>query len=210
MPLFFSIITGFPTVIFTVLLSIAVIYWLISLSGMVDSDVPEGDLGGDGAMGVGGLLATLGLQGVPLPLVITLVALGGWLFSYFGELLLGAHLSPGLLLWLFHIVLLLASFAIGIFVTSFVVRPLRPLFKPAQHLSAEKRLTGTLCTVRSGSVDRARGRADAYIEGDHLILQIRSDTPLARGDRAILIHYLADEDAYWVMPEKDFKTGLAD
>lgn len=208
MSLFIAIVTTFPTVIFTVLLGVAVVYWLISLSGMVDSDVPDGDLS-DGVADLGGLLATLGLHGVPLPLAITLVALCGWLFSYFAELLLGIHMGGGLLHWLYGGVVLIASFVVGVIVTAQLIRPLRPLFKPAQHLPIEKRLTGTLCTVRSGSVDRTRGRADAHIEGDHLILQVRSDKPLARGDRAILIHYLAEENAYWVIPEDDFQAGPA-
>ncbi len=210
MPLFFSITTTFPTVVFSVLLVMAVIYWLISFSGMGDGDLTDGDVGGEGATGLGGLLATLGLQGVPLPLVITLVSLIGWLFSYFSELLLGEWVAPGLLYWLFGTVVVVLSFTIGVFVTSYLIRPLRPLFTPAQHLPTEQRLSGTLCTVRSGSVDRTRGRADAYMDGDHFILQVRSDKPLARGDRAVLIHYLAEEDAYWVMPENDFTTGLAD
>ncbi|MBZ5488690.1 hypothetical protein HW452_14275 [Halomonas aquamarina] len=210
MPLFFSITTTFPTVIFSVLLVMAVIYWLISLSGMGDGDLADGDVGGEGVTGLGGLLATLGLQGVPLPLAVTLVALFGWVFSYFSELLLGEWVAAGLLYGLFGTLVVVLSFAFGVFVTSYLIRPLRPLFKPARHLPAEQRLTGTSCTVRSGSVDRTRGRADAYMDGDHFILQVRSDKPLVRGDRAVLIQYLADEDAYWVMPEDDFTTGLAD
>ncbi|WP_447527619.1 hypothetical protein [Vreelandella sp. TE19] len=209
MPLFISIISTFPTVIFTILLSVAVIYWLISLSGMTGDDLGDMD-GADGSVDAGGLLATLGLKGVPLPLAFTLVVLFGWLFSYFAELLVGEYVTAGLLYGLFSLVVLVLGFFVGIFITSWLIKPLRPLFKPALHLPTEQRLAGTLCTIRSGSVDRARGRADAYIDGDHLILQVRSDKPLVRGDRAILINYLADEDAYWVIPEDEFNAGSND
>lgn len=207
MPLFISIITTFPTVIFTILLSVAVIYWLISLSGLVDSDAVEGD---GGALDFGGLLATLGLHGVPLPLVITLLALTGWLFSYFATLLLGIRLNPGVFLWLFNGVVLILGFVIATVATSLLIRPLRPLFRPAQHLPIEQRLTGKQCTVRSAEVNKEKGRADAHIDGDHLILQVRSDSALERGERAIIIQYLLNEDAYWVVSEKDFEAGLAD
>lgn len=204
MPLFISIITTFPTVIFTVLLSVAVLYWLISLSGLVDSDVVEGDLDDSGSLALGGLLATLGLHGVPLPLVITLLALAGWLFSYFVTLLLGIHLNPGLLLWLFNSVVLILGFVVATILTSFLIRPLRPLFRPAQRLPIEQRLIGKPCTIRSATVTKEKGHADAHIDGDHLILQVRSDSALVRGERAFIIQYLVNEDAYWVMSEKDF------
>ncbi|MCP1315165.1 MULTISPECIES: hypothetical protein [unclassified Halomonas] len=208
MPLFVFISTTFPTAIFSILLVAAVIYWLISLSGIGGDDLGDGDMG-DG-FETGGLMATLGLEGVPLPLAITLVALFGWLFSYFSELLLGVHLGSGALHWLFGAVVLCLSVAVGVLLASLAVKPLRPLFKPALHLPTEQRLAGLVCTVRSGSVDRTRGRADAYIEGDHLILQVRSDQPLKRGDRAILINYLAEEDAYRVIPEEEFHAGFND
>ncbi|MFG6665736.1 hypothetical protein ACGK9R_01345 [Halomonas sp. HNIBRBA4712] len=208
MPLFVFISTTFPTAIFSALLVMAVIYWLISLSGLGGDDLADGDMG-DG-LETGGLLATLGLEGVPLPLAITLVTLFGWVISYFSELLLGIHLGSGALHWLFGAVVLCLSFAAGIFLASLSIKPLRPLFKPALNLPTEQRLAGLVCTVRSGSVDRTRGRADAYVEGDHLILQVRSDTPLERGDRAILINYLADEDAYRIIPEGEFHDGSHD
>ena len=204
MPLFISIITTFPTVIFTVLLSVAVIYWLISLSGLVDSDVVEGDVGDGGWMALGGLLATLGLHGVPLPLVITLLALIGWLFSYFATLLLGIHLNPGLLLWLFNGVVLTLGFVIATILTSFLIRPLRALFRPAQRLALEQRLISKQCIIRSATVTKKQGHADVHLDGDHFILQVRSDSALARGENAFIIQYLVNEDAYWVMSEKDF------
>lgn len=206
MLLFISIITTFPTLIFTLLLSIAVIYWLISLSGLVDSDVVEGDMGDSGSLELGGLLATLGLHGVPLPLVITLLALTGWLFSYFTTLLLGVHLNPGVLLWLFNGAVLILGFVIATIVTSWLLRPLRPLFRPAQRLPIEQRLTGKQCTIRSATVTKEKGRADAHIDGDHLILQVRSDPPLTRGERAIIIQYLETEDAYWIISETAFEA----
>ncbi|TVP42891.1 MAG: hypothetical protein EA345_17815 [Halomonas sp.] len=210
MPLFFSIISSFPTVIFTVLLSVSVLYWLISLSGLVDSDVGDGDLGDGGSLDFGGLLATLGLHGVPLPLVVTLLSLTGWLFSYFAMLLLGTSLSPGVLLWLFNVGVMILGFVVASITTSFLIRPLRPLFRPALTKPTEQRLIGRVCTIRSAMADKEHGRADAHIDGDHLILQVRSDPPLARGERAIMIQYLENEDAYWVMSETAFEAGLAD
>lgn len=160
----------------------AVVYWLLSLSGLADSDVLEGDVGEGGSLALGGLLATLDLHDVPLSLVITLLALTGWPFSYFATLLLGKHLNPGLLLWLLNSVVLVLGFVIATIVTSFLIRPLRPLFRPAQLQPIEPRLTGKQCTVRSAVVTKEKGRAGANIDGDHLVLQARSDSVLERGE----------------------------
>ncbi len=202
MSTYLSIISSFPTAIFTVLLGVAVIYWLVSLSGMGDVDLGEGEL--SDAADLGGLMATLGLQGVPLPLVLTLLSLSGWLFSYFVELWLGVHFGDGWLHWGFGTLLLLVSLGVGILFTVVLVRPLRPLFRHAYRPPAAQRLIGRSCTVRSATVGESNGRADAHVDGDHLILQIRSDKPLVRGDRAVLIEYLSDARAYWVVPEEEF------
>lgn len=206
MPTFISIISSFPTAVFTVMLGVSVVYWLVSLSGMVEGDVGDGDPS-DGAS-LGGLLATLGLQGVPLPLALTLLALSGWLFCYFVELWLGTRNGPGWWQWGFGALLLLVALGLGILLTAMLVRPLRPLFRRAYRQPAEQRLIGGLCTVRSASVGKSNGRADAHVDGDHLILEVRSDKPLVRGDRAVVIDYLPDDQAYWVIPEKQFQSGL--
>ncbi|MGR2738709.1 hypothetical protein ACUY1T_09690 [Billgrantia sp. Q4P2] len=207
MSIFLSIVTSFPTVFFTALLCVAVIYWLVSLTGLVDGDALDGDIGGDGAVDFGGLLATLGLQGVPLPLMMTLLSLTGWLLSYFADLWLGISAAGGWLSWLLGTILFIASLVGAFVATAILVRPLRPLFTRAYHKPQEAQLIGTLCTIRSGSVGPSSGRADVHVDGSHLILQVRSDTALARGDRAVLIEYMAEEQAYWVVPEKEFHSG---
>lgn len=207
MSIFLSIVTSFPTVFFTVLLCVAVIYWLVSLSGLVDGDAMDGDIGGDGAVDFGGLLATLGLQGVPLPLMITLLSLTGWLISYFADLLLGINALTGLLGWMLSLILLIVSIIGAVIATAVLVRPLRPLFVRAYHKPQDMQLIGALCTIRSGSVGPASGSADVHIDGSHLILQVRSDSPLVRGDKAVLIEYLPEKQAYWVVPEKEFHAG---
>ena len=204
METFFAVAFSFPTVVFSVLLCVAIIYWLISLSGMGDVDA-EGDL--DVAGDFSGLMVTLGLQGVPLPLVLTLLFLAGWLTSYFIDLALGALVPSGILHWLYALAVLFTSLVSGLLVTSIVVRPLRPLFRRAYLPPLQKRIIGTPCVVISSSVSETSGRAEAHLDGVHLVLQVRSHSPLSHRERAILIEHIPDANAWWVVPESEFLSG---
>lgn len=210
MEAFLSITFSFPTAIFTVLLSVAVLYWLISLVGLVDADSGDADLDLDGDGDMGGLMATLGLQGVPLPLVLTLLFLVAWLVSYFAELTLGSLFSSGFAGILFGVLVIPVAVVAGLLMTAVMVRPLRPLFRRAYKRPLEKQVIGTPCVVLSFNESTGQGRAEAHRDGAHLILQIRSDVALARRDRAVLVEYLPDQRAYWVVPEADFASGSAD
>lgn len=204
METFFAVAFSFPTVIFSVLLCVAIIYWLISLSGMGDVDT-EGDIDASGDFS--GLMVTLGLQGVPLPLVLTLLFLSGWLSSYFIDLLFGSLVPSGVIHWLYGAAVVVVSFVVGILATSVVVRPLRPLFRRAYLPPLQKRIIGTPCVVISSSVSETSGRAEATLDGAHLLLQVRSHTPLSYRDRAVLIDHIPDNNAWWVVPESEFLSG---
>lgn len=200
---FLSLVFSFPTVIFTVLLAVAIIYWLISLSGL--GDIGDGEL--DASPEFSGLMVTLGLQGVPLPLVLTLLFLGAWLTSYFADLWFGALFGTGLMHTLFGVLVVIVAVIAGLMTTVVLVRPLRPLFRRAYDLPLQKRIIGTACVILSEQVTERSGRADALLDGAHLILQVRSDRPLARRERAVLVEYLPDQKAYWVIPEVEFHSG---
>lgn len=206
MSTFFSIILSFPTVIFTVLLGVAVVYWLVCLLGIADMDGLDGDTGG--ALDFGGLMATLGFKGVPLPLILTLLFLFAWLTSYFADLLLGMGQAALWLRLLFGLLAIPLSLVVAVAATRVVIHPVRPLFQQVYQQPLQKRLLGTSCIIRSASVSRERGRADAHLaDGSHVILQVRSDDTLPRNSRAVLIEYLPDENAYWVVPEAVFLAG---
>lgn len=204
METFFVVAFSFPTVVFSVLLCVAIVYWLISLLGMGDVET-DGDIdaGGD----FSGLMVTLGLQGVPLPLVLTLLFLIGWLASYFIDLVFGSVIPAGLLHWLYAAAVIFAALVAGVLVTSIVVRPLRPLFRRAYLPPLQKRIIGTPCVVTSSTVTETTGRGEALLDGAHLVLQLRSHTPLSHRDRAVIIEHIPEKNAWWVVPESEFYSG---
>lgn len=203
MTIFLANILAFPTIIFTVLLGVAVLYWLISLTGLLGSDL---DLdAGDGWLDLGGLMTTLGLKGVPLPLLITLVILWAWLTTYSIQVLFASWLT-GLLGVVVGCVLVPVALLLGLVLSALLVRPFHGVLAEVEQ-PTQTRILGCVCSIMSPSVDQEQGRAEAHLDGAHLILQVRSSTPLLRGSRAVFVEYIAEKNLYWVVPEAEFLAG---
>lgn len=203
MSIFLANILAFPTIFFTVLLSVAVLYWLISLTGLLSSDL---DLdAGDGWLDLGGLMTTLGLKGVPLPLLLTLVLLWAWLTTYSVQVLLATWLT-GVLGIIVGCVLIPVALLLGLVLSALLVRPFHGVLAEAEQ-PTQTRILGCVCTVSSPTVDQQQGRAEADLDGAHLILQVRSSTPLLRGNLAVFVEYIAEKNLYWVVPEAEFLAG---
>ncbi len=211
MDAFFNNIFTFPTVIFTAGLLVLAVYWVFAVFGLVDLDLLDLDFDPDldleGLTGLAGLLVTLGLTGVPLTVVLTLLFLVGWLISYFV-----VHFfffwEPGS--WINYLVgcgVLVVAGALAIPLTAQLIKPLKPLFKKAYTPPPQKVLIGQRCVVRSSRVDEQFGEATAVLDGASLILKIRAsaEAKLTKGSPVVLIEYRAAENAYWVVPEFEFQ-----
>ncbi|QQO08093.1 OB-fold-containig protein [Breznakiella homolactica] len=230
MQLFLSSLISFPTVVYTVLLAVVIIYWLLAAVGLVDTDSSDidtdigdagADAGGDvsaegeididadaGAQshggGLGGLLAALGLKDIPITIVLSVVILSSWTICCLSNMWLLEPLRPSLLYWIAGAAILAASGFVSFLVSSVILRPLRGLFR--SHAAASKKtLVGSLCTVTTGSVDEQFGRADIETRGTSINVNVRAETPntLARGSRAIIIEYDQKHDRYFVVPDED-------
>lgn len=208
----YAIILSFPTIIFTVFLLVTVIYWLISFLGVVDIDAldVDADISGDnssGVNGIAGLAMKLGLNGVPLPIIVTLITLIGWFVSYYATFFLFKFL-PDLILISFvaRLGILLVSLWSAIFLTARIIRPLRTFFKQAEQ-EVEKNIVGQLAIVRTGRVDGEFGEAAVEDGGAGLLVKIRpyKNETFKRGDRVILLEYHQEENIYKVISEEEFK-----
>lgn len=213
MEAFINNIFHYPTVLFTVLLLVLALYWLFAILGMVDIDVldldmdVDTDVDLDGLAGLAGLLVTLGLTGVPVTVVITLLSLLAWLISYFAVHLFFFWDSGTLMSYLVGTAVVPVAVALSIPVTAQLIKPLKPLFKKAYLPPPEKVLLGRVCAVRSTRVDERFGEASVDLDGASLILRIRAsaDKNLKKGDAIVLIEHRPDDNTYWVVPEHEFK-----
>jgi len=242
----------FPSVIFTGVLALAMIYWLFVILGALDLDLLGGadadvdiDLDGvvkgglegatkgalEGAVkgslegaakgaaegmadvdsdgGLAGLFAALQLNRAPATVVLTLLATFGWLTSVLVMLnLTSAWATWGLPGWLLKIVLLAVSLVVALVLTSIAVRPLAPLFE-GRSAQSRKDLIGRVCVISTGRVNERFGQATLEDGGAGLILDVRCDTPdvLRQGDRALLVSWDDDKDAFVIEPMEDLLAG---
>lgn len=191
-------------------------FWLIAVLGLIDIgfldvvDIDGGilDMDGDGSTvpdGIAGFILNLGLNGVPLTIVITLVSLFGWFVSYYLVYFSTGYVPEGLFTWLAHIGFFVVSLYIGIKLTSVTIRPLRPLFRKMQK-HTQKIIIGQTAIVRTSRVDEDFGEAVLDDGGAGLILKVRSikGERFSKNDRVVLFEYIEDINAYRVMSEKEF------
>lgn len=184
----------FPTVVFTIGLGIALIYWLFVLLGALDIDL----LGGaDDASDVdGGVMSKLGLGVVPVTISISFILLVGWVVS----LLVMHYVSVS---WV-SMALLPGALIAGMLVTNVLVRPIAPVFRIKEGKS-NRDYVGHTCTIDTGHVDEGFGQATVEDGGTVLVIPVRCDRTgkLARGDKALIIDFDEARQAYLVEPVTD-------
>ena len=200
MQTFLDIALSFPTVIFSVLLTVAVGYWLLTLIGLLDSDLldlpnsaGEGELGG-----FSGFLLKFGLDGFPIALVITGIAFFAWLACYFLDYF-WLHELSGLLRLALGAGALVLLILIALPLTGLALYPLKSLFANTAGPEAFSFLMRE-AIVRSPTLGAALGEVDLDDGGAGLILKACSESDtFARGDRVVLVQYLPEHNAYRVV-----------
>lgn len=210
MDIFLHTALSFPTVLYSFLLCLALLYWFIVALGLLDVDLLN--LEADSALesagqteGLAGLLFKLKLNDVPVTLVFSLLAMFAWLFSYFFELFLLRHLPLGLLRYPLGLLVAVGALVLAVPLCATLCRPLRPLFRKLEATSS-RTVLGQTAVVRSGKVTLEHGEAVLENGGAGLILRVRADEVrgFKRGDRVVLLEYLSAEHAYRIITEDEF------
>ncbi len=204
----------FPTVVFTIALGIALVYWLFVLLGALDLDLLGGghghvdmdaDVGGDatghdadGDVDGGGMWHMLGLGVVPLTISITVILIVCWC----GSLLSTTYIAgdSGILRAIILPVMLLLALPIA----ALLVRPLAPVFRIKEGKSNAD-YVGHICTITTNSVDLTFGFANIEDGSSHVQIAVRCDKPgtLARGDKALIIEFDPARRTFVVEPSAD-------
>ncbi|THU03680.1 ubiquinone biosynthesis protein UbiH [Lampropedia puyangensis] len=206
---FLNIIVSFPTVVFTILLAFSLLYWMVVLLGLIDTEVLDSlffDADGVDAGALAGLLTRLGLNGVPVTVIISLIVLFAWLSSYFATLLLWPLLSNQVAHLLLGAGIFIAALLAAVVLTAIALRPVRALLKKIPQ-ETPKVVLGRIGVVRSATVSATQGYALVEDGGAGLVLQIRTvDETLPRGTRVVLIEHIAANNTWRVVSEEEF-TG---
>lgn len=211
MDTFLHIVFSFPTVFFTFLLALSVVYWLLTVLGFVGIEALDLDLDATDSVAslnvFSGLLFRLGLNGVPITIVVSLIALLGWMFSFLVVYFFYPYLPVHWLQLLIGIPVTLGVLYVSALCTAAIIKPLRPVFL-ASNQEVQKQIVGQTAIVRTGEVTRTFG--EAYVEdgGAGLIVKVRSykDEVFLRGDKIVLLEYVAGENIYRVVSEADFNN----
>lgn len=215
---FHQTVTSFPTVIYTVLLIVCALYWVVAVLGLVDLDVLDFDLDGDvdaadsasAQDGIAGLLHRLGLNGVPLTIILTFISIIGWLLCYYATFF-SAKLLPDVSLIKFVIGLgtFIVATYITILITAQVIKPLRSMFRKLDY-DETKHVLGQVVVVRSGIVNRERGEAELNDGGAGLLLNIRAtgEDEFKKGDEVVVVEHVEEQNLYRVVAKSEFGSRV--
>lgn len=179
---------SFPTVVFTPLLVVVIGYWLVVVAGGADpaTDIEGQDTGH-------GPLTFLGLHGVPLPVVVSLMVA----FAWFGSLA-GAELLPTIPGW----VVLVAAVLVAWLPVRLAVLGLARVW-PTGRAASRADFVGLTCVIRTGTVTSTFGQAEVHApDGSSAIVQVRQagNDDLRAGRTALLYDVDPDGEFFWVVP----------
>jgi hypothetical protein len=220
---FMGAVTGYPTAIYTVLLGVVVIYWVLAVLGMVDiehagidlhlhADAPHVHTHADGDSSDIGHIASyvvaFGLNGVPFSVAVSLLVLVSWTVCCLGGEWLLPLVPTMPLKLLAGTVLLVASAVIAIPITAVAIRPLRGLFVSHTAVS-NAALVGQVCRVVTGVVNEKDGRAEVARRGASLNIRVWAAVPntLKRGSQALILEYDEVAGRYLVAAHDDHNAA---
>ena len=213
---FIEISVSFPTAIYSFFFALSMLYWLSSFLGLVEIDALDVDLPElDGHMAINhhtsfgemfsGLLLRFGLNGVPVTIIISLVSIFGWFCSYYLSYASAMFFGMGFMRVLTGIPIIIVSLYLGVMVTALAIKPLRRFFSKVEQFN-EKKIVGQTAVVRSSKVDNQFGEVSLDDGGAGMILKVRADgnSVFARGEKVVLLDYVAAGNFYRVISEREF------
>ncbi|MFI6508352.1 hypothetical protein ACIBCT_12155 [Streptosporangium sp. NPDC050855] len=198
---FFDAALSFPTVLFTFLLLVIVLYWVLVVAGVFGfddgpldgPDGPDGP-GGPGAANATGLLGGLGLGGVPAAVAVSLLVAVAWFACLVGGTLVTG--TPAL------VAVLLGALLCAWACTRIVVLSMRRLV-PKERVPSRADFVGRTCVIRTRRVGRDFGQAEVTsADGSSALVQVRQtgDEDFAAGSTALIFAYDLPGEFFWVMP----------
>lgn len=152
---------------------------------------------GDGVLAT--LVSALRLRSAPVTVVLSLLAVFGWLASTVFIQNLG---QPGVI---GSTGVFFGSGLFALLVTSLVIRPLAPVFA-MRSAQGKGEIVGKIALVSTGEVTSSFGQATVEDGGAGLIVQIRCESgTLKRGDRVVLVYFDEAQRVYQVekLPDSD-------
>lgn len=204
---FLSVVFGFPTIVFSILLAVVLVYWVLAIVGLVDfgetaidADIGQhADAPGDDLGVIASYVVAFGLSGVPFSIVVTLLVVVGWALSTFAGIWLLSWVPTLPLQIVAGLVVLALCAALSLVITARLVRPLRGVFV-TRYGTDSASLVGQSCRILTGVVDEKQGRAEVAQRGAGINIRVWAPSPntLRRGSTALILEYDAAAHRYLV------------
>ena len=216
-----NILTEWPTIVYSVLLCVALLYWLLGIVGLVDVShhgidfdhggmEVHGDAHGDvhtesdHLPTVASYAVAFGLTGVPLSLVLTLLTIFGWTATALATRYLLPLLPDGMTRTLIGLLILVLALIPAIFFTALFSRPLRGLFASHPAPSNES-LIGLQCRVTTLKVTENFGQGAVANRGANYNIKISAKLPnhLNKGTMVAIVGYDPSTQRYRVQADEE-------
>ncbi|MFM2090306.1 MAG: hypothetical protein RLZZ127_795 [Planctomycetota bacterium] len=200
-----------PTVVFTALLVVAVLYWLLVILGALDLDLLHlGDHDAHAGENHFAVLEFLRVGQVPITVIASVFVVIAWIVSLAATMFLRPAV-PEWSWWLFGAVAFAAAVVAGYLGTGAVCAGLAGLFA-IRGTSTATSLVGRVVEVTSSTVDARFGTArHDRPTGEEVLLNVVCDPVhvFARGDQAVVMEYDAAKGVYLIAPLPHTRDGFA-
>lgn len=211
-------ISSFPTAIFTTINVVIIGIWIIIAFGLIDIDALDLSIDIDldtdptSVSGVASYLVSLGLAGVPIFIVLTIIFFVSWIISYSAVKYGLFWNNSDFIRYIVGSGILVVSFLASLPITAQLIKPLRKLFSKLNNDSTTSQsLLGRQCIVRTTKVTESFGEAICENQGASLILNIRASEKyqLKNGDLVRIIEVDQESSVYQVIPENEFSINIS-
>jgi len=199
----------FPTVVFSVLLIIVILFWLVTIVGLADMDMFEADVELEteantaNTANTSGIFNNLGLGEVPLTVSSSIIIMTAWLISIYSQAWFLTEFKSHSLYYVFGALIIIACSIIALPLSALITKPLRRFFTSKQTANKHD-FIGLECTIATSKVTQTFGQARVTLQGAEQLVEIRVQDLTHQfnlGDTALLIEHLVDSRSYVIAPK---------
>ncbi|MFC9086073.1 DUF1449 domain-containing protein [Nocardiopsis dassonvillei] len=201
MGMFLDTAFGFPTVLFTPLLVVVAVYWLLVSVGATGSDALDSVDDSGEAAGLNSLMSRVGLGRVPVTVALSSLICVAWFVSMMGSIMTSLlHTTSAPLLIALGLVVLLIALVAAWAVTSGLVMSVQR-FLPSRSSGSRNELVGRTCVIRIGEANEGFGQAEITTAGGASIsipVRTTGGEVLPVGSTALIFDHSAEQDVFLV------------
>jgi hypothetical protein len=201
MDIFLNTFFSAPTIYFSIPFIFLMFFWVLTVAGLADFEMLDFLTDADSDSGQSAWLEKLGLGGIPLTVVITIIDIYALALTYMARKYIMPLFDGILSATAIGLLVAVCAIIIALPIAALTSKPLRRFFYTHQGIKKTD-LVGTICTVTTQTVTETFGQARTE---DGMILSVRASLPnnIGKGSRIALIEFNSSHDTYSVVTETE-------